>query len=263
MANNWAEPPAGFITLYQELRSGPKEVRISELIELFELDPEAELLNQIREIDKVLHNYRLNISPALTTGTISTARILSDSAGRGLTAERVIAEIERGESQQQEFKSTYQFDLNRFENDTAATLEDLKSEDVRWGVLKNICALLVSGGGRIYIGVKDDGSICGIQHDLGLLAAGRQNIDQFLLIIQQDVTRTFIDGRNIVDYLSFDTFEIDGQQVLRINVVARETLSFVSKERGECELYRRQETRTVQVKIQEMQEFLLSRGNNS
>lgn len=61
-----------------------------------------------------------------------------------------------GETKLVEFKSTALLNLHTKENDVA----------VEWGVLKSIAAFANSYGGTVLVGVRDDGTVVGLEGDL-------------------------------------------------------------------------------------------------
>jgi predicted HTH transcriptional regulator len=82
--------------------------------------------------------------------------------------QRPIADlITLGESQTLEFKSTLQWDVR----------QNRKNKHLQLSVLKTIVAFLNSAGGRLIIGVEDDGTIFGLERDLSVLS--KQSLDQF------------------------------------------------------------------------------------
>jgi len=81
-----------------------------------------------------------------------------------------------GESQTVEYKSTARWNLR-------AEQLDKKIEHV---VTKTVCGLLNAEGGVLVIGVADDGSIVGLDHDLNTLT-GKPNLDGFELWLRQHI----------------------------------------------------------------------------
>lgn len=67
--------------------------------------------------------------------------------------------LKMDESNQQEFKSTFQWDMKT----------QAKNEKLRYEVISTIAAFNNTDGGYLLIGVKDDKSIFGIEQDLSLL----------------------------------------------------------------------------------------------
>jgi CheY-like chemotaxis protein len=79
--------------------------------------------------------------------------------------------IQQGESEFLEFKESYQYHSKKPNN---------KCENSRFGCLKTIAAFLNTNGGTLLIGVKDDGSIYGIEPDIEIANKDHPNKDGFL-----------------------------------------------------------------------------------
>lgn len=99
-------------------------------------------------------------SPAVSYAALraSSAEVLdyAQAADRATAADAGLADlIAEGESQRLEFKSTFRWNLKAGRNDP----------DVSHASLKSIAAFLNSGGGTLLIGVRDDGSVEGIETD--------------------------------------------------------------------------------------------------
>ena len=69
--------------------------------------------------------------------------------------------ISYGESEKLEFKSSFRYD---------SKINSVNKEKERF-IMKAICGLLNADGGSLIVGVHDDGSIIGIENDLGTLPA--------------------------------------------------------------------------------------------
>jgi hypothetical protein len=112
----------------------------------------------------------------------------------------VIEEIvHRGEDGQTEFKSTLRWDLR----------QQKKSPDIEHASLKTICALLNSEGGDLLIGVRDDGSIEGIETDqFG-------NDDRFLLHLWTLIKTTM--GHEVIEWVKTSLQVFGDRTVCRVN----------------------------------------------
>ena len=88
--------------------------------------------------------------------------------------------IELGESAVLEFKSTFQWDVVKGEQNKALRLSSLKT----------IAAFLNSQGGTLLIGVEDDGSIFGMDRDLALAKNSRDSFEQLLVSLVTDTMGT-------------------------------------------------------------------------
>ncbi|MEI6455517.1 MAG: ATP-binding protein [bacterium] len=103
--------------------------------------------------------------------------------------------ITMGESNDVEFKSTLRWDLKAGKT----------SQHVERAVLKTISAFMNSGGGSLLIGVRDDGSIEGIESDR------LPNEDKFLLHFWTLVRTAF--GKDVSPYLKTRLEKADGKTI--------------------------------------------------
>ena len=67
-----------------------------------------------------------------------------------------------------EFKSTLQWDV----------VQKQQNKALRKSCLKTIAAFMNSDGGTLIIGVEDDGTIFGLEHDLNLIGGSRDKFEQ-------------------------------------------------------------------------------------
>ncbi len=91
--------------------------------------------------------------------------------------DRPITELIRtGEGPTLEFKSTLQWDV----------IQNQFNKSLRFSVLKTIAAFLNSQGGRLIIGVEDNGDIYSLERDLSLLGGSRDKFQQTLSSLIMD-----------------------------------------------------------------------------
>ncbi|OGW69375.1 MAG: hypothetical protein A2036_03460 [Omnitrophica bacterium GWA2_50_21] len=109
-------------------------------------------------------------------------------------------EILKGESKTQEFKATLRYDLKTGQH----------NKELEHAVLKNIAGLLNGQGGTIFVGVRDDGEICGIElDDLG-------NQDQWTLHLVNRIGQQI--GKRFITLCLIDFDILHGKVVSRITV---------------------------------------------
>lgn len=112
--------------------------------------------------------------------------------------------IARGESNQIEFKPTiiYNFDTGK------------GSIKVKWIIAKVICSFLNSNGGTLLIGVRDDGTVQGLDYDYSLFESGQK--DKVLLELDDLISRYFGSGRKpLIDGV---IQEVNGKEILVVEV---------------------------------------------
>jgi predicted HTH transcriptional regulator len=114
--------------------------------------------------------------------------------------------IAQGESDELEFKSTLRWDIK--EDKVNKKLEDL--------IMKTVAAFANSQGGTLLIGVDDDGSVLGLEHDfLSLEGADRDKFELHLrnLLNQQFGTAVVTSKIQIVFH------EVEEKEVCQIDVM--------------------------------------------
>jgi type I restriction enzyme R subunit len=116
--------------------------------------------------------------------------------------------LEREEDRYLEFKSTLRWDLEKGE----------KSRLVEGAVIKTVAGLLNSEfGGTLVIGVADDHSIVGLEHDYATLRkAGRDDGDMFVLHLDQVVENAV--GLAAATKVTATIHHVDGHDVCRVHV---------------------------------------------
>lgn len=112
--------------------------------------------------------------------------------------------IARGESNQIEFKPTLVYNF-------ATGKGSIK---VKYIIAKVICSFLNSNGGTLFIGVKDDGTVQGLDYDYSLFETGHK--DKVLLELDDLISRYFGSGRKPL--VNGFIQEIEGKDILVIEV---------------------------------------------
>lgn len=107
--------------------------------------------------------------------------------------------IKRGEDNQTEFKSTLRWDLR----------QGIKNAAIEHASLKTLCAFLNSEGGELLIGVRDDGSIEGIETDKF------ENDDRFLLHIWTLIKTCM--GQEVVEWVKTTLQKFGDKTVCRVS----------------------------------------------
>jgi hypothetical protein len=107
--------------------------------------------------------------------------------------------IQKGENNQIEYKSTLRWDLR----------QGKKSPAIEHAALKTICAFLNSEGGDLLIGVRDDGSIEGIESDR------LDSDDRFLLHIWALIKSCM--GQEVVEWIKTTIQKFGNKTVCRVH----------------------------------------------
>lgn len=251
-------PTPEFLRLYTLALRGGVETTIPELIAVFEIADSELMLNRIERAQSMLDEYQLELVPPITSSDINSTRILRSKHRQTIDADTVMPEIARGELPTQEFKSTLQYDTKRAQAQPDTPLSSLRAEFVIHSALKTIAAFLNCSGGVLYVGVTDSGDICGLVQDYSLIKDG--NSDKWETELRNLLESNFKNGKSINDYVSVVFVSIGDKQIARISVQARRSVSFLKYYKTkELTVYRRQGNRSVEVAIDEFEEFLQNR----
>lgn len=151
--------------------------------------------------------------------------------------------ISEGESGSLEFKETLQFNIITGKKDT-------RMSDA---VLKTIAAFQNTGGGTLVIGVADDCSVAGLDRDLSLLPAKRQNDDQFILKLQSLIHDNLTPRSPNRVNVRIEEFATG--RVCAVEVPARAEVTYLGDK-----LFVRDGPRTIDLVGEEMERFLRGRG---
>lgn len=131
--------------------------------------------------------------------------------------ERPVAElIQMGESTTLEFKSTFQWDVVKNE----------QNRHLRLMVLKTIAAFLNTEGGTLVIGVEDDGHVLGLQPDLRTFG---NSPDRFEQVLTGDLRERI--GPEFAPFIEIRFEAVDGEQVCVVDVDKAPEPAFVEGQR--------------------------------
>jgi len=236
------------------------------ILTLRELFQRAQLsgldLDRLQTVSALCRKHNLEFIPPLTRGDLDSPRKLRFRPATGLTHEAALEEIAKGESQTLEFKSSLWFDRQRAESNPEVSLAELKSELVLHSALKSIAAMMNTSGGILYLGVRDDGRPIGLEPDYAFLKPEKRDPDGFELVFRDLIKDRFYRGNGVNDCIEV-RFIVVGNgpcTISRIEVVPGPQLAFLRGVKDpHYHLYRRQGNRTTEVRIEEFEDFLLSR----
>jgi len=133
---------------------------------------------------------------------------LEEELGRG-----VGSLIRGGESERLEFKSTARWDLRR----------NAGNKELEMEILRSLAAFMNSGGGTVLIGVADDGSIVGLEHDYHTLRS--KNRDGFERFLMDRVAAVL--GGEVCRLVHVVFHEAEGKDICRVTVEASQRPAFV------------------------------------
>lgn len=241
--------------------TGGTEATIEQLSEIFELPKEEATLTRVTLVAELLDGLGLRLIPDLRKGEIDSTRRVLPREVRQITTDLAASEIGSRESPNLELKSSLMYNHARAGANPGTAIDELRSDEVTHSSLKSVAAFLTSGGGILYIGVDDCCRAVGIEFDFRLLGAGKQNEDGWELQFRNLINGNFKDGNNVNDYIRVDFPKVNAQCVSRVEVGPRRKLSFL-KYKGGYHLFRRQGNRTLEITIDQVEEFLALRAIN-
>ena len=153
-----------------------------------------------------------------------------------------------GEDQHTEFKSTLRFNLKTGKLD----------KEMERVVVKTIAGFMNHDGGTLYIGVRDDGKVLGIEEDLKSLKKGTNDAFErhFRQILNQQI------GLEFSQFLDAKPYEYGGKTVFIIKVERSEKPVFVKKGDKE-ELYVRIGASTRSLNTRQAFEYFESRPSRA
>jgi schlafen family protein len=255
---------ASLVQLLAQVANGKAEASLLDLFRILDLPLEESTLAKVGLVDSRIKDLGLELRPEITKGELDSGRRVIFAQPSAITQELVQSEIAARESHALELKSSLLFHHERAVRDMKATDEQLKSEEVLHASLKSVAAFLNSSGGVLYIGISDKGVPLGIEYDFRCMTSNpeKRTADQWELILRTHIKGKFKDGDTVNDYIDCAIVEFKGVLIARINVSARKKLCFLKeKDNGPFLLYRRQGNQTVQVTIDQVEEFLELRRN--
>ena len=150
--------------------------------------------------------------------------------------------ISHGEGDKIEFKSSLQYDF-RTGN---------KNRDLEFQVVKTIAGFLNSNGGTLFIGVKDDSTIIGLDNDYKLNKK-KQNKDGFLLTLENVISNYFKKDINL--YLKKSIELIDNKEICVIRVEKSDTPIYLKN----GDIYIRTSAQTVKLNPEEAVNYIIKR----
>lgn len=158
--------------------------------------------------------------------------------------------IAEGESDELEFKSTLRWDLRA--GAVSPVMEQM--------VVKTVAAFANSQGGTLLIGVQDDGTVLGLEHDYVSLRDG--NRDKFELhlrgLLNESLGRAFVAGKVQIRF-----HEVDGKDLCQVEVSpAREPIIVEVKDKNGQRLekfYARSGNSSPEIPLSEIPRYMRDR----
>ena len=111
------------------------------------------------------------------------------------------------ESETQEYKETWQFDVHQSNNEG----KSIKNQKLQLASIKTVAAFLNTNGGNLFIGVSDDNSIEGLDRDLEFFGG---SLDKLHLSVSEIILNSL--GADKKPYYTVKTAEVDGKHICHI-----------------------------------------------
>ena len=165
--------------------------------------------------------------------------------------EKIIDIISRGESENVEFKSSLRYDYRQGKENRA--LEDV--------ILKSIAAFANAKGGTLFIGVKDNGEILGLENDFNTLK--KSDVDYFELHLRKLIKNQF--GINFSNHklrIYFEDIEGKTIAVIQITTAQKPIYLKVKNKQGQVveKFYVRSGNSSQEItSLKEMEEYITHR----
>lgn len=206
----------------------PVEVSLRGLLGEYGITDGDRLLEGLATLHSVFDHYQVSCMPTIGQGGLEDTRVLfvpgSDSIDAVL---REISELERFEV---EFKSSLLIDRKRLMHNPGQPLQSYKSDDVLRSALKSVAAFANSGGGTLYIGVEDDGTICGLEEDFGAANSKKADYDGWDQHFRNLISSRFSDGAALSAYVQTTSFAHNGRSFVRVRIAPKTRLTFLKTE---------------------------------
>lgn len=232
--------------------SAPIEISIARLFNEYGWDGSGTLENLV-QLKSTLELFEIDCTPSLGTGDLTEPRVFKKRTVPGveLTIRREVAE---GESSTLEFKSSLAFDRKKaqFKPDLAA--REYLSNEVVFSALKTVGAFLNSYGGTLLVGVRDDGTFCGVEDDYSLIRKPEQQFDGWELHFRDLLEAHFVNGRAVNAYVAVQKASVDGVCIARVQVAPRSQLTFMRWEK-QTQLYVRSGNRSTPIPFEELEHY--------
>ena len=243
--------------LLGKVTRGNAEVSLVELFKILGLPENESTLAKVVRVAEEIRRMGLQIVPNISQGELDSTRRIVFAEEGAVTADTIRSELENRETETLELKSSLLYDHKKAALQPDAPRFSLKSEEVLHASLKTIAGFLTTSGGNLFVGVDDSGKLLGIDYDFCCMTdkPERQNADGWELTLRGYIRGRFKDGDTVNNYIGCNILELDQRFIARVNVSPRRQLSFL-KQKDVFALYRRQGNQTIQVAIDQIEEFL-------
>lgn len=162
--------------------------------------------------------------------------------------------IPKEEDLYNEFKSTFRFDLKRFEEGDGKKLTD---KDVEKEVSITISGMANADGGKLFIGIRDNGQSIGLQHDIDMMP--NSNFDKFRLKLLESI-ENYLHASAFLSSLRITFPEVKKNRICVIEIPRANEPIFVHEGNSQ-EFYIRLHGKTKKIEPSEIVKYCAVRFN--
>jgi hypothetical protein len=184
--------------------------------------PDLDEQKTIVQTQKKLHNLRsaidefdaeLALNPTSSSSILVQLDMMIETIGKLTDADRVRGIVREGETKYVEFKETLSLDVKT----------QTKGKYIETSALKTVVAFLNTDGGKLLIGVSDDGQITGLDAEIGNFH--HKNFDDFIKH-WKDILKGRI-GEQYYPFIESQLIKVDAKQVFLVECKASESACFL------------------------------------
>jgi hypothetical protein len=175
----------------------------------------------IREILTKTESHPYGIKVKLDDGrTGRVVAILDNPTIQGNELVKVVGEsaqveedkIPTEESKKTEFKATFKFDLNRFEKGDG---KKVQNKEIEKEISITVSSMANADGGQIFIGIRDNGEVLGLENDYELFDS--PNDDKFQRIVWQSLQK-YLNNMTFISKIQLSLLKTHGKKICKIVV---------------------------------------------
>ena len=192
-------------TFIPHLNKKDIEQAIVALPELNEQKDIAHTHKKLHDLKNAINGFdaELALNPTSSSSILTQLDVMIDAIGKLTDADKVHAIVREGETKYVEFKETLSLNVKNQTNE--------KDKNLEIGALKTVVAFLNTDGGKLLIGVSDDGKITGLDAELDKF---HKNTDKFLLY-WTNLLRDQI-GEKYHSFINHRMIHVDAKHVLLV-----------------------------------------------
>jgi Putative DNA-binding domain len=212
------------------------------LVALPSLDEQKSIVrthNKLHDLKTAIDGFdsELAINPTSSSSILGQLDMMLEAIGSLTDADKVRSIVREGETKYVEFKETL----------SLCTRTQTKNKELEHSTLKNIVAFLNTDGGKLLIGVSDDGQILGLNTEIGKF---HKNLDKFLLH-WKNLLKDRI-GAHYYPFIEYRIIKVDDKQVLFVQCKRSRKACFLD----EKDFYVRTNPATDKLEGTRMQDYI-------